>query len=112
MLSVVLKNNSSEFMFGQCYLQANDFIESNIYKPFVQQAKKKQHKTCVVSFLDNKGVEVINHERILRDPDIAQPTTCVKFPKSMVNFKLGLPISIKISNFNQFVNTLDLDAFL
>lgn len=32
----VLKIKSSDFMFGQYYLQAIDFIESKIYKPFVR----------------------------------------------------------------------------
>ena len=51
---------------------------------------------------------------ILRDPDMSSslPTTSVKFLIPIVTYKLGSPLSMKIFNFNQFVNTLDLDVFL
>ena len=51
-LSEGLKNESSDFMFGQYNLQAISFIKSKIYKPFVRQTgEKKLQKTCVLSFL-------------------------------------------------------------
>ena len=65
-------------------------------------------------FFENKGVEFINIARILRDPDIIKslPSSSVKFPVSMVTYKLTPPVSTKFFNFNRFVNNLDLDLFL
>ena len=70
-----------------------------------------QENLCIIFF--NKDVEFINIERILRDPDITSslPTISVKFPIPMVTYKLGLNLSSKIFNLNQFVNKLNLDAF-
>ena len=61
-----------------------------------------------------KGLEFINIARIVKDPHITSslPTTSLKFPIPMVTYKLGFAFSANIINFNQFVNTLDLDAFL
>ena len=66
-------------------------------------------------FFDNKSVAFKSIARILRNLDIVSSllTTSVKCPILMVTYKLGLPLSTKIFNFNQSVSTLDtLDAFL
>ena len=39
------------------------------------------------------------------------PTTPIKFPMPIVTYKLGLRLSVKIFNFNQFVNILYLNVF-
>ena len=52
--SEVLKNKSCDFMFGQYYLQAIDFIEFKIYEPFVQQSTKQTPVNSCSIFFDNK----------------------------------------------------------
>ena len=60
------------------------------------------------------AVEFINIACILHDPDIVKSllSSSVKFPMTMVTYKLTPPISTKFFNFNEFVNNLDLDLFL
>ena len=69
---------------------------------------------CAAYFFENKGVEFINIARILHGPDTVKslPSLSVKFPISMVTYKLTPPISTKFFNFNKFVHNLDLDLFL
>ena len=112
--SDVLKNNSSDFMFGQCYLQAMDFIESKICKSFIQKTRAKSPENLYSIFFDSKVVEFITIARILRDSNITSSllTTFVKFPILVLTYKLGLPLSDMIFNFNQFVSTLDLDVLM
>ena len=75
--------------------------------------KKKPAENICSIFFDNKGVELINIARILRDAEISSALpTSIEFPTPMVTYKLGLPLSTKIFNFNHFVNTLDLDELL
>ena len=60
-------------------------------------------------------MEFINIARISRNTDIVKclpPSSSVKFPVSIITYKLTPPISIKFFNFNRFVNNLDLDLFL
>ena len=59
-------------------------------------------------------MDFINIGIILRDLDITSslPTTSVKFPIPISTYKLGLSLSTKIFNFNQFMNTLGLDVFV
>ena len=65
-------------------------------------------------FFEKKGVEFINIDRVLRDPDIVKslPSSSAKFPMPMVTCKLTPAISTKFFNFRKFVNSLDLDLFL
>lgn len=64
-------------------------------------------------FFDKKGVEFINIAKTVRDPHITSslPTTSLKFPIPIVTYEFGFASSANIINFNQFVNTLDSDAF-
>ena len=50
----------------------------------------------------------------MRDPAIVKslPSSSIKFPMSMVTYKVTPPISTKFFNFNNFVNNLDLDLFV
>ena len=74
---------------------------------------KKPSKNVCSIFLENKDVEFINIACILHDPDIKSlPSSSVKFPITMVTYKLTPPTSTKFFNFNKFVNNLDLDLFL
>ena len=97
--SDVLKNNLFDFMFGQCYLQAMDFIESKICKSFIQQIKAKSPENMYSIFFDNKVVEFIITARILRDSNITSSllTTFVKFPILVLTYKLGSLILINLS---------------
>ena len=72
-LNEVLKNKQSDIIFGQ----------------------NTQENLCIILF--NKGVEFINIERILRDPDITSPlpTVSVKFPISIITYELGLTLSTR-----------------
>ena len=78
------------------------------------KSKKKPPQNVCSIFFEKKGVEFINIDRILRDPDIVKslPSSSVKFPMPMVTYKLTPAISTKFFNFSKFVNSLDLDLFL
>ena len=74
---------------------------------------KKAWEKLFCTLFNIKCVEFVNIARILRDQNIASlPTVSVKFPIPMVTYKLGLTLSSKILDFNQFVNTLDLCFFI
>ena len=90
-----------------------DIIESKLYKPLSPKLKKKPPENICSILFDNKGVELINIAHILGHPEISSALpTSIEFSIPMVTYKLGLPLSTKIFNFNHFVNTLDLDEFL
>ena len=79
------------------------------------KCKKNQLKMFVTFFFfDNKSVALINLIGILRNPKMISSlsTTPKTFSIPVATYKLGLPISIKVFDFNKFANSLDLDAFL
>ena len=109
--------DSPDFIFFIYHHQAIDLIESKIYKPLTPRSKKKPPKKVCRIFFENNDVEFINIARILRYPDIVKslPSPSVKFPMSMVTYKLTPSTStksFKSFNFNTFVNNLDFDIFL
>ena len=110
----ILDDNPSICLFKQYFRQALDFIESKLYKPLPNRAKKKPPENLCSIYFDNKGVELINIPRILQHPDITSslPTTTIKFPIPRVTYKLAPHLLTRIFNFNHFVNNLDLDNFL
>ena len=114
LLNDLLSLDHSFLIYEQYFLQCLDIIESKLYKPKPVKPKRKPPDNVCNIFFDNKGIEFINLARILRDPEITSlmPNTAVKFSTPMVTYKLGLPISCKIFNFNKFVNSLDLDDFI
>ena len=88
-------------------------FESKLYKPWPPKLKKKPLENICNIFFDNQEVELVNIARILRDPEISSALpTSIEFPIPTMTYKLGLPLSTKMFNFNNFVNTLDLDEFL
>ena len=97
LLNDKLSNEFSDCLFGQYFHQAVDIIESKLYKLLPPKLKKKPPDNICRIFFDNKRVELISIARILRDPEISStlPTTSVRFPKPMVTYKLGLPLSTK-----------------
>ena len=82
LLRAKLCDSPSDFTFSIYYHQAIDLIESQIYKPLTHKSKKKPPKNKCSIYFENKGVELINIARILRDPDIVKslPSSSVKFP--------------------------------
>ena len=113
LLSTKLYDSPSDFIFSIYYHQAIDLIESKICKPLTPRSKKKPPKNVCSIFFEDKVVEFINIACILPDPDIKSlPSSSVKFPIPMVNYKLTPPISTRFFNFNKFVNNLDLNFFL
>ena len=113
-LNDLLSSDSSLTLYKQYFQQCLDIIDCKLYKPRVPKSRKKPPENVCNIFFDNKGVEFINLARILRDPDVISslPNMPKKFSTPMVTYKLGLPISSKIFNFNKFVNSLNLDDFL
>ena len=113
LLNAKLSNEFSDFLFSKYLHQCVDIIESKLYKPFALKLKKKPPENICNIFIDNKGVELINIARILRDPEISSALPkSIEFPTPLVTYKLGLPLSTKIFNLNPFVNTFELDEFL
>ena len=113
-LSDIINEQSTDYLFGHYFHQALDTIESKLYKPKPPKPKREKPENVCNIFFENKGVEFINIARIMRNKDVASvlPNTSTKFSVPMVTYSLSPPLAGKLFNFNQFVNSLDMDEFL
>ena len=73
---LITENPSSPYI--QWYLSIIDTIDSKIYTPPEEKKKKKFSKNnCKINFV-NKGIEMINISKILREPSLK-----INFPKQL-----------------------------
>ena len=114
LVSDEISDKDTNFKFSQWYYVIIDIIESKLYKPPKDKPARGSCKSVCKVYFDNKGIELINLPRILRDNSLAEtlPSTPTKFSIPMVAYKLQNPIGSEIFNFNKFVKNLDVDAFL
>jgi len=93
-------------------MAALDIIESKLFKVPVSKTKRKPPSNmCKIHFV-NKGIEMVNLPRILNNKTVTSAIPNTKFETPTVVYNLDQPIESKIFNFNNFVNTLDLNAFV
>ena len=114
LLTTELNNQPPDFNFSPWYLQCLDAIESKLYRPPIPKTKKSPPENICKIIFENKGIEMINLPRILRDNSLASclPSISSKFPTPMICYKLNDTIGKKILNFNKFVATLDVTSFV
>jgi len=107
-------SNSNNSQFSQWYLMALDLITSKLYKPIKTIIKNKKPDNICSVFFHNKGVELLRLPQILNTKSLSDkiPKCVESFPIPLVTYKLQPSISSKIFNFNKFVSTLDLNAFI
>ena len=88
--------------------------ESKLYNEPKSKPKRTPPANICSIFFCNEGIELINLPRILRDPNLQNdlPTIHNKFEPPMVAFKLSESIGSEVFNFNKFVESLDVDAFI
>ena len=86
-----------------------DIIDTKIHKRPLLVKKKTQ-----LIFFDNKTIEKINLPRIFHDLllKVVLPNTSAYFDTPTMIYTLLNPIGFRTSNFNEFVNNLDAEAFL
>ena len=114
LLTTELNNQPPDFKFSPWYLQCLDAIESKLYKPPIPKTKKSPPENICKIIFENKGIEMINLPRILRDNSLPSclPSIPSKFSTPMICYKLGDTIGKKIFNFNKFVTGLDVTSFV
>ena len=107
-------SNANNINFSQWYLMGLDLIESKLYKPVKETKKKKNHDNICSVYFHNKGVELLRLAQILHNRSLIDriPKCAESFTTPLITYKLQAPISSKIFNFNKFVSTLDLNAFV
>ena len=119
-LFIIISNDIYEqqehFDFLQWYLAIIDIIESKLYSYNIQndKVKKSPPKNICKIYFDNKGIEVINLSRILRDKSLQDtlPSTPTEAFNPIVTYKLSTPIASTIFNFKTFVENLDIESYL
>ena len=112
MTSYPLRNKLANFQ--QWYLTALDIIESRIYIPDAPKvAKEPPLNICKIQFL-HKGIDMIYIPRMLHHPSLtnAFPKTAGTYSAPTVVYNLEDTIRSTIFNFNKFVRSLDIHAFI
>ena len=109
-----LNDQHDEFIYFQWYLALLDMIETKLYKPKKSTTKSKKHQIRLNVLFVNKGVDMINLNKILNYNSVASkmPNQMTKANIPMVTYKLQTPIRDKIFNHKTFVKSLDIDQFL
>ena len=90
-----------------------DFIESEIFKKTISKAKRKAPRdTCKISII-KKDVELFIAPRIFHDLSVKPSLHIdIKFDERTIAYSLGNPKRSKTYNFNKFIYSLDVKAFL
>ena len=89
-------------------------IETKLYKPMNCTKKPKKYKNRLNVLFVNKGVDMINLNKILKYNSVASkmPPQMTNKEIPMVTYKLQAPIRAKIFNHKTFVKSLDIDKLL
>ena len=109
-----LADQPLDFPYVQWYSVALDIIDCRTYTtPTVKPKRMPLSNTLHVTF-SSKNIEMINLPSILHDKEVIRsvPSFAKTFTPPTVVFSLNPPIRSKIFNFNKFVTTLDVEAFL
>ena len=109
-----LSSVDDNFPYIQWYYVILDIVDTKFFKPPKVKPKRTPPKNvCHVSF-DNKAIEMINLSSILNSSSVTNtiPSSAKNFITPTVLYSLTEPIGSKIFNFNKFVSSLDLSAFV
>ena len=113
-LTDFLSNKHDSFRYFQFFHAALDIIKSKIGKPPPRKVSKKAAPTnrCHISF-DNKAIDFINMNRILKDKEIVNTLPSnLRSDSPTVVYQLTDTIRSKLFNYKDFVQSIDVDAFL
>jgi len=109
-----LLDKHDTFRFSQFFSAALDICQYKIGTPsFVQSTKKSPPSNCCHIKFNNKAMDFINIHKIMRDKD-----TIDALPQDLSNdiptiiYQLTDSIRSKLFNYKEFVQTLDVDAFI
>ena len=109
-----LSTKHDSFRYFQFFYAALDIIKSKIGKPPSHRVSKKTAPTnrCHISF-NNKALDFININRILKDKEIVNTLPSnLKSDSPTVVYQLTDTIRSKLFNYKEFVQSIDVDAFL
>lgn len=109
-----IDNKADSYLFYHFFEATLDLLQYKIGNPsFPSKAKKAPPSNCCHIFFDNKAIDFINIQRILRDKDVLQALPPdLREDSPTVIFRLDNPIRSKLFNYKDFVQNLDVDAFL
>ena len=109
-----LLDKHDTFHFSQFFSAALDICQYKIGTPsFIQSNKKSPPSNCCHIKFNNKAMDFINIHKIMRDKD-----TVASLPHDLRNdiptviYKLTDSIRSKLFNYKEFVQTIDVDAFI
>ena len=109
-----LANKHDSYPYFQFFYAALDIIKSKIGKPPSHRVSKKAAPTnrCHISF-NNKALDFININSILRSNDVVNTLpTNLRSDSPTVVYQLTDTIRSKLFNYKEFVQSIDVDAFL
>ena len=109
-----LAEKHDPFLYVQYFQAALDILSSKLGKPPTQHIieKKPPSNRCHIVF-DNKAIDFINVQKILRDKEVLKSLpSYLRNDSPMVVYELTNSIHSKLFNYKKFVQSLDVDAFL
>ena len=112
---VFLKEQPETFPYTQWYLALQDRIESRFFRnENLSQTKRMHSKVKINIFFENKGIEMINLSKILRNKSVLNnmPSELSVSDIPMITYSLKNPIRSKIFNHKKFAQHLDIEEFL
>ena len=113
-ISDFISNKHDTYRFFQFWYAALDIIRFKIGKPSqsVKSKKAAPANRCHISF-NNKALDFISFGRILRDKEVikALPSNLRQDSPTIV-YQLTDTIRSKLFNYKEFVQSIDVDAFL
>ena len=109
-----LSNKSDGFPNQQWYEMALDLIESRIYHATAAKKTKKSPKNIIKLKFINKGMDMININKIINDNTIIKtlPSEFNKTEKISTVYTLTKTIRSKIFNHKEFIKNLDTNKIL
>ena len=113
-ISDYLADKHDSFLYVQYFQAALDIISSKLGKPPIQPLieKKPPSNRCHIVF-DNKAIDFINVQKILRDKEVLKSLPVhLRNDTPMVVYELTNSIHSKLFNYKKFVQSFDVDSFL
>ena len=109
-----LSTKHDSYRYFQFFSAALDIVKSKIGKPPSPRASNKSAPTnrCHISF-NNKALDFININRILKSKDVVNTLPInLRSDSPTVVYQLTDTIRSKLFNYKEFVQSIDVDAFL
>ena len=113
-ITTFLSNKHENYRFSQFFLAALDIVKFKIGTPDIvnKPSKKLPSNICRITFV-NKAIDFINPHRILKNNDVVEDLPPhLREESPMIVYNLTKTTRSLIFNYKNFVQTLDVDAFL